>query len=230
MDRNCSVMGFLGVDKYEYIMYLSRVLYHLGKNVLMVDCSESGALASCFLCPEGIKNEIMEYRGVRFLDGRNSMDIDTFMDSKNMPAANKYDSILIDYGFHVDEQGLKNCDHLVYVTDQQAHNIRRVSKFIHLKDKQVNLIIKNLVNSRITPKYIISEINLKHISTKQTYVVYQDELDTNCRMNCQYDGVFRFVKLSSQSKNVIKGLLVELLPSITKRELKEAYKKAERGV
>lgn len=230
MDRNCSVMGFLGMDKYEYIMYLSRVLYHLGKKVLMVDCSESGALASCMLYPESIKNEIIEYRGVMFLDSRNSMDMDPYRELENESHSNEYDYILIDYGFHVNGNGLKSCDHLVYVMDQQAHNIRRLSNLIHLKDIKSNLIIKNVINSSITAKYIISEMNLEHLSTKQTYVVYEDELDANCRMNCQYDGVFRFVKISSQSKNVIKGLVVELLPKIMRRELKEAYKKAERGV
>lgn len=229
MDRNCRVVGFIGMDKYEYIMYLTRVLCLLDKKVLMVDCSETGALSSSVPCPEEIKNSVIEYRGVMFHDCRNKENKDPYSGKETNLNYEAYDFILIDYGYYTEAEGLCACDRIVCVTDQQAHNIQRITGIDLLKDKQKSLIIKDVVNSKITPRFIVDELKLENLSAKQTYVVYQDELDSKCRINCQYDALSRFLKLSMQSKNVIKGLVTELLPEITKKELEVAYKRAEKG-
>lgn len=231
MGRNCSVVGFIGIDKFEYIMYLSRVIYHLGKKILMVDCSDTGALTASVPFPKEVKNSVIEYRGIMFLDGRNTENKDPYgRKVANLQNLMKdYECILIDYGYNTDMDGLKTCDRIVCVTDQQLHNIRRVSGIGNLKEVRKCLIIKDYVNCNVTPKYIVSELKIDNLAAGQTYIVYQDETDAKCRINCQYDGVFRFHKLSIQAKNVVKGLLKDLLPEVTKKELDKAYKKAEKG-
>ncbi len=229
MDRNCRVIGFLGIDKQEYMMYLSRVLYHLGKKVLLVDYSETGALSSSIPSPKGIRNTVIESRGVMFLDNRNSKEEVPLWQNKADIQDAENDFALIDYGFCTGAIGLSACEQLVLVTDQQAHNINRLAGLDYLKEMRKSLVIKNVVSCRITRQYIAGELKLEGPASKQTYMIYQDEVDTKCRINSQYDGIFRFAKLSSQSKNMIKGLIVEILPEITKKQLKEAYKKAEKG-
>jgi hypothetical protein len=196
----------------------------------MVDCSETGALTSSIPRPfENINSEI-DYRGVMFLDQRNSIIGTTHCRSDVSICDKEYDCVLIDYGYNLNTKGLLDCDQLIFVTDQQAHNIGRLTIPNNLRDNKKCLIIKNLVRSRITPSYILSELMLDNLSSTQIYVVDQDELDSKCKINCQYDGTFHFMKLSTQTKSIIMGLSVALYPDITKKDLKEAYKKAERGV
>ncbi|MDF2942794.1 MAG: hypothetical protein K0S01_1652 [Herbinix sp.] len=229
MDRDYRIVAFVGIDKQEYILYLSRILYLLGKKVLMVDCSETGALTASIPTPVGTINSIIENRGVMFLDAR-SLNKDNSLCWEEVSTDEVYNYILIDYGYNTHAEGLNDCDQLVIVTDQQAHNIGRLSIPAHLKDKDKILIITNVVACKITPQFITNELKLNHLVTKKVYVVNQDELDMECKIKCQYEGIFRFIKLSTQLKSVLKGLIMELLPELQKKILKEAYKKAERGV
>jgi hypothetical protein len=230
LDRNKKIVGFIGMDKYEYILYLSRILYHLKKNVLLVDCSETGALTASIPIPKGATDTVIETRGIMFLDGRSSFENHSFCWEEAPINEKEYDYVLIDYGYNTNADGLRNCDQLVIVTDQLAHNLGRLSIPDFLKDKEKTLIIKHVVSCKITPEYIAKELDFDHPFTKKVYVVYEDELDRECKIKCQYEGVFRFIKISMQLKSVIKGLTIELLPKLTKKELKVAYKKAERGV
>lgn len=229
MDHNCKVVGFLGIDKYEYVLYLSRVLYHLGKKVIMVDYSETGALAASIPCPEGLKNSVIEYRGVMFSDG---MDTNETKDNGNDKAEfqkNDFDCVLIDFGLRVGNEKLKFCDRIICVTDQQIHNIKRLAVVGDLQGVKKSLVIKDVVGSRVNPSYIICEFEQRNLKAEQIYIVNQDEIDTRCRINSQYDGVFHFRKLSMQTKTVIWGLIYEMYPNAEKKALNDAFKKAEKG-
>jgi hypothetical protein len=229
MDRNCQSIGFLGIDKYEYILYLSRVLYHLGKKVLLVDCSETGALTSSIPRPKAKFNSEIEYRGVMFFDQQKSND-NPYGWSEVIMGDKEYDYVLIDYGFGGNTKELAKCSQLVFVTDQQAHNIHRLRIPDDLKHCEKYIIIKNYVKCRITPSYILSELTLDYLSANQIYIADQDELDLKCKINYQYEGTFHFRKLSTQTKSIIKGLLIKFCPEITKKQIKEVCKKVERGV
>lgn len=230
MDRNYSVVGFLGIDKYEYIIYLSRVLYHQGKKVLLVDCSETGALTAAIPFPKNISNSMIEYCGVFFMDRRGMKNNASFL-HKDMEQQDKvFDYVLIDYGFYTDAKSIDHCNHIVCVTDPLAHNIGRLASLEHLKEINTSLIIKNYVNSKITPNYIIRELGFEKHRINHTYVVYLDEVDAEAAVHCQYDGSLRFTKLTLQTKYVIKGLTKELLPEVNKKEIYKAYNKAKRGV
>ena len=63
------LIGFLGCDKYEIILYLSRILYHLGKKVLLVDYAESEALYQSIPVPDTLKDEnnYIHYSGIDFI-------------------------------------------------------------------------------------------------------------------------------------------------------------------
>ena len=46
-----NVVGFYGIDNYEIILYLTRVLSNAAKKVLIADYSDSNALMSCIPIP-----------------------------------------------------------------------------------------------------------------------------------------------------------------------------------
>jgi hypothetical protein len=224
----CHIAGFVGVDKYEYIMYLSRVLYHLGKKVLLIDYSENGALSACIPKNITLENFVLDYRGVYFINqctgygmySEGTFDIDQFTAS--------YDCIIVDFGFASCLTDSIRCDELIFITDQQAHNIRRINSIIHNGAKKF-LIIKDIISRRVSVRYIIDELSPEENQYKQIYMAYLDDIDYSNKINCQYDLRFCFRKLSRQTKNIIKGLASEFYPELPKKLIDAAYKKAESG-
>ena len=67
----CKIIGFMGLDVQDTILYLSRIFYQMGKRVLMADYSESQALYYCIPMIPGTNDyaETIEYRGTYFTRG-----------------------------------------------------------------------------------------------------------------------------------------------------------------
>lgn len=211
------VIGFIGIDKYEYIMYLSRVLHHLEKKVLLIDYSESEALRSCIPTLKSPVSEVIEYRGIKFLNGK-------------LEALNgDYDCVLIDFGMNNKHPSINQCDHLVYVTDLQLHNIDRLYEVPGHKEIEKSLIIKDICACKLKPRYAINTINLTNLSPNNILAVSFDYIDYKCKITCQCDDVFQFKKISIQTKNAVIKLVSICCDIATNKELMTAYNKAKKG-
>lgn len=226
MDRNRIVIGFVGIDKYEYIIYLSRILYHLNKRVLLLDNSDSGALTGCIPTPIELKDKRIEYRGVMFQNIRNPVERNY---SEEDQGYDGYDCILIDYGNEAKVFDNLRPDFLVYVTDQQVHNLNHLAEQKIMDVTGKILIIKNYINHKTTPSFIMEQLNLCEENLRSTYVVSPDELDEKNKLSCQTDYEVKLKKLSVQTKNLVRGITMELYPDISMKELNKGWKKAERG-
>ncbi len=217
-------IGFAGVDKQDIILYLARILYHIGKQVLIVDKSESQAVTECIPCPAGLENTMIEYRGIYFVNGRKSeKDLPAILRKKN------FDYILTDYGFWQDEKEFTELDYLIYVTDQQKHNMNRIMPMIKNRRDRQSIVIRDVVGHISDMRDRISFQELSMIPADRVFIIYQDELDTKFKLRCQYEIVFRFGKLSVPAQNAIKGLIMEIVSGLDKKDFFSAYRKAKRG-
>lgn len=227
MDRK--VIGFVGINKAEYLLYISRVLKNLGKKVLLIDCSENGALALSVPSPKGMTNVTIDYRGVYFADHRSSRveqsENDKDLDFHHMG----YDCILVDYGFDTLSEGLKFCDKLICVTDQQIFNIDKLKDIRKVKDVSKALVVRDIVNHKIGPDYITEELSLHNLEASEVFSVSLDEYDVSRRLDSQYDDKFIFKKLSKPLKMLIQELSAVICPDIPAKDIEVAYRKAERG-
>lgn len=232
MDHNCRVIGFLGVDKYDFIIYLSRILNAMGMKILLADYSESFALSCCIPHPEALKKDIFEYRGIYYINraelGENSQLInETFEIHKQ-----QYDYILVDYGFNFNFIGLDNCDDVICVIDQQVHNLRQFSMnngMENIKGILTALIIRDVRDCNTKYRYLIDEVGLGQIAVTRTLITYQDDLDARYRLNCQYDGVIRMQRLSTYMKSALKGMVTLIVPEVDRKTVKKAFNKAAKG-
>lgn len=219
-----NVIGFIGSDKYEFILYLSRILYHLGKKVLMVDYSEKFVLSQCIPKPEKLNHkdykDYIDYCGVDFIKG-----IDLKENWKT-----EYDVVLIDFGFHPDAETITYCTKLIYVTDLQLQNVNRMKSFLSetCYTADAAFVIKDVVDCKITPEFILEQLE-QEFDENQTYILYQDSFDTKYRILCQYNLKYNFGRLSKPTKIFLKDLARGSLQTQDEKGLKEAYKKAERG-
>lgn len=216
-----NIVGFMGIENYEIIMYVSRILNNLGKKVLMVDYSETGSLAACVPVPVGLnaKDDIIDFRRTDFTMKIISSDI-----------LNEYDDILINFGFNVSDDILDACNHLVFITDQQKQNIENIAALpkVEINDTRKQMVIKDSVESKINQAYILKELK-NVVFDDNVYVLDQDENNTISKLLVQYDVKFGFRKVSKALKNYLKDTVKSLYTELSDKELNRAYKLAEGG-
>lgn len=215
-----NVIGFAGIDKYEFILYLSRIIFHLGKKVLLVDYSESEALYQCIPVPESLREVgcSIHYRGIDFVLGK------YYHEDLGL----NYDVVIMDLGFQEMADVVSECTSLFYVTDLQLHNIRNLRIHISAEGIPVNLIIKDVYSCKIKPEDIIEEWK-QEIKLHKGYILYLDPWDLKCKIQCQYDSVFQFQKLSTPVKELLNDIIKQMDLRLTEKEMSRAYHKAERG-
>jgi hypothetical protein len=215
-----NVIGFIGSEKYELILYLSRILYHLNKKVLLVDYSESKALYQCIPIPDLLHKEKngIDYRGVDFIQGQYY--------SNNL--RKNYDVILMDFDFGSQDEIILQCNKLFFVTDLQLHNVNRLNPihYIHIKEKY--LVIKDVFQCKIKPEYILGQFD-EVIQKENVYILYLDTLDLKYKLQCQYNSIFQFNKLSAPAKYFLNEVIKMMDGNIGNKQLKYAFQKAERG-
>ncbi len=231
-DKEGIQVGFFGIEKYELLLYLSRILRQLGLSVLLVDYSENGALSAGIPVWEEFgeagREEMtaenapyqtaVDYCGIHFL--RELM--------VGPSVRSRYDCVLIDFGFDLEHPAAAECRAAVIVSDQQIHNIRRLRRPKLWERFRVYAVLKDLCPCRITPDYILEEMGLK-VEEGRRYAVYQDAWDTKCRISCQYSKLSPFVRISREYRDFLKNITRDLFPDFSKSEVDRAFRAAEKG-
>lgn len=216
MLNNSQIVGFIGIDKYEIILYLANVLVKLEKKVLLIDAAETSALSYCFSVPGDVdlKRETITHVG---LDYTKNLDLELHKE--------KYDVILIDYGFSFRREDLEDHNSICLVTDKQLHNLNRLSK-VKAANQDTFLLLKNIdkADNINQIKYAFSK-DLKIINV---YPFSTDNVDQIHTYSLQYGKEMRVKILSYEYKQIMKRFVIDLL-GITEKEYKEAFKKLKRG-
>lgn len=228
-------VGFFGIEKYEILLYLSRIIKQLGKSVLLVDYSENGALSAGIPVWEKYgeygeygtamvaENEeyktAVDYCGIHFM--RNL--------ALNEEVRKQYDCVLIDFGFELFHDAAVRCSKIVYVADQQLHNLKRLRDHDSWPQAETYAVLKDLCPCRITPEYILSEIRLT-LPEERQYAIYQDIWDLKCRISCQYSKLSPFVRLSRECRDFLKDFTGAIFPEFGRAAVDRAFRAAEKGV
>ncbi|WMJ87535.1 hypothetical protein [Anaerocolumna sp. MB42-C2] len=215
MSTKANIIGFLGIETYDIILYLSKLLFHLNKKVLIVDNSDTEALTYCIPIPASMNPKInrIHFCNLDFIKEKNVTDY-----------LKEYDYILIDFGFKTNHMEIHNCSYIYLVTDKQQHNLARI---LNLKCKQeVFLIIKDRIKNK-SLTYLLEMMKDNGINIKQYYCLYYDDLDKENMTGIQYRNEISFKHQSGQMKDLLNELIETL--SFNKIEAGQAYKKAKRG-
>lgn len=216
-----NVVAYIGIESSDIILYLSRILAHLGKKVLIVDHSDASSIIDTVPRPEGIEidQDIITYRQVDYTTANIN---DTMLEY--------YDDILISYGYQDMPQDINYCNRFVYVTDLYSHNYNRINEFQYELSKQSKtaLLIKEAIELDISPEMVKEKIK-PNISKDNITVLYRDERDYSNSILCHYQGVIRFKEISKQLKNYLLKEIYHLYPQMEPRILTNAYRRARKG-
>ena len=225
-------VGFFGIEKYELLLYLSRILRQLGLRVLLVDYSENGALSAGIPVWDqfgGAGREELAAENASYQTAVDYCGIHFLRELMVGPAVrSRYDCVLIDFGFELEHEAVRECSRAVIVSDQQLHNIHRLRHPLLWESMPVYAVLKDMCPCRITPDYILEEAGVK-AEEGYRYVIYQDAWDAKCRISCQYSKLSPFVRISREYREFLKNITKDLFPEFTKSEIDRACRAAEKG-
>lgn len=235
------MIGFLGADKYDILLYLSKILTRLNQKVLLVDYSENRALTCCipipgkrqgiltirdrtgaYLEPSGRKTEEerISYQGIDFL-------IEPLY-GQLMEMKERYDLILVDLGFQVYSKLIHECNQIYLSLDQQLHNIMQL-KPISLMGEEVEkkcfILFRQVYDCKISTAYLLEELAL-NVPEDNIFPYYQETMDMKYCIDSQYNHTFHFAHISRGLKSCLLYLLRNLLPQLSEQQRKSAYKTA----
>ena len=218
-----NIVAYIGIDNFDNILYLSRLLSKLGKKVLVIDHSESLSVQYSIPLPKGMdcRREIITYRQVDFTT-----------QEMNRGMKEEYDDILICCGFHKKAKEIAHCNKVVFVTDLYRFNYARISDVSYVNDSnneiEQELLIKDAAPIKITPDILRERMGLP-ISADHISILYHDERDYTNSLICHYNGSFRLKGISKQRKKYLLEEVKKLHPEIKFNQAKTAYRHARRG-
>ncbi len=208
----CKVIGFIGLDVQDTVLYLSRIFYQMGKRVLMADYSESQALYYCIPMIPGTDDyaEIIEYRGTYFTRG--------LLCQENYK---EYDVIMIFFGFAQHEK-INHCTHRIYTTDCEKNHIERLKEIGGGEADYLQLVYRNAGDER--------QAALGMVRESCQYSCNDSTKEKKLRIQCQYNEIFSFRGISSNFKRYLEDTVRAVFPEESAgKEFAEHFRRAQQG-
>ena len=208
------IIGFVGLDVQDTILYLSRIFYHMGKCVLMADYSESQALYYSIPLIPGTDAYAghVEYRGTYFTGG---------------PIREKeygeFDVIMIFFGFAVRRE-MERCTHMIYTTDSEKNHTERLKEVGKADAGYLQLVYRN------AGKWGEKEGAFKVRESCQ-YSCNDNSREKKLRMQCQYNEIFSFRGISAKFKRYLEETVRAVFPEEgTGKTFAESFRRAQEGL
>lgn len=213
-----NIIVYVGIENFDLVLYLSRILAKLGRKVLVMEYCDIGVFDCIIPKPAGIDStkEPITYRHVDFAKSPITEDMKRY-----------YDDILITFGFN--NPGNLACSRIVIVTDLYLHNITRLKPCLlesNCQDK--SFLIRNIVNVNINPK-IMQEHFGSQVEKDNLSLINYDENDISNAILCQHNQSIRFLNISNEMKKYLIKEAMKLCPNMKKKKIMDAYTAARKG-
>lgn len=214
--KSKKIIGFHGIESYEIMHYLSRILFHMGCKVLLVDLSETCSLTGTVPIPNGLKykEQVIDYKGVDFSLSTSSIN------------NKEYNVVLVYFGFLFDPDIFRICDVIFYVTDQQHHNVKRLNK-LHASINRY-LIIKDYIPCKIRSEFIKNTLTKLSIPNEKCIILPYDKKDKLSMIQNGWNNTIQFNQVSNKMRELLFTILILIL-EINEKAVIKACKKAEKG-
>lgn len=199
-----NIIGFVGYESEDIVLYLAKVLYAFEKRVAIVDRTEQEMLLE--LLEVGVERE-GEYEGI-------------WVTSQGVEKE-KYDIVFLLFGYRFMHPKLYECEFLIMVTDgvpAHASLLRKIGQW----ERVTCLIIRNLVEMKYGEQYL-------RILTGQTeltcFMIPYEEQDIRIKYCLGSDTEICIKKLSKEMKQTLIQLVLWLFSDYSENELKKKIRK-----
>ena len=199
-----NIIGFVGYESEDIVLYLAKILYAFEKRVAIVDRTEQEMLLE--LLEVGVERE-GEYEGI-------------WVTSQGVEKE-KYDIVFLLFGYRFMHPKLYECEFLIMVTDgvpAHASLLRKIGQW----ERVTCLIIRNLVEMKYGEQYL-------KILTGQTeltcFMIPYEEQDIRIKYCIGSDTEICIKKLSKGMKQTLIQLVLWLFSDYPENELKKKIRK-----
>lgn len=190
-----SIIGFVGYDSYDLILYLATVLTEMGQRVIVSDSSDLRALSLCIPSLEDWEDGPVEYFGIEFVQ-----------DLQEEPE--DFDWLFIDFGWSGGEQEFQ-CDELYYVTDYKQHNMLGLLDHLVEYESVLGILLRDKIDSKVTAQSVASELGLEDLPEESLYEVNEQAPDLMAQMLCQHNSGIPIRMISENMKGFICDFLAD---------------------
>lgn len=231
-DATTKIIGFVGCEKHDLIMYLASILQQMKESVILIDLTDEGALSECIqdvnISQEEITQPcIMDYRGIhyvpRFEHWQLRMDIITpYLYHED----HEYKYVLVDFGYQTGHTALSQCDLIVSVSDMQKHNIIRIQSLMEVEGIHPIIVLRDVINCKIKPTDMIPK---EYLDKENVTVLEFDIFDFIGRIQMQYSKQLHTARVSKQLQNLLFNITQVVKPEVNEKELSAAMVRVKRG-
>jgi len=199
------VIGFVGYECEDIVLYLAKLLTYLGKKAIIVDRTEQEMLLEVLEIPTGTVREA---------------DISGVTVTTRGLGGESYDVIFYLFGYRLIHPKLYECSSLIMVTDGVPAHASLLRKIGHWDRKQ-HLIIRNLVPMKHTEQYLAS---LAEHGENYSELPF-DEKDFRMKYSLGAYADCKIRQLSKGMKDTLVTLVEFISPDIPERLVREAIRK-----
>ena len=203
-----NVVGFVGYECEDIVIYLAKILQALGKNIAVVDRTEQELL--CEIFELRTENEITwkegEYCG--------------FLITNRGVCQETYDFIFYLFGYRLNHPKLYECGTLIMVTDGVPAHASLLRKIKHGECNNY-LILRNLIPMKHTEEYLAVLAGKE----KEYFEIAYDERDVRNRCNLGVHTGCEIKRLSVEMKRVLFQMVCNLTPEYGEKRIWEVIKK-----
>lgn len=218
-------VGYVGLETFDVILYITRTLTKLNKRVLIIDLSKSGNM------------ERVIYHGMNLDSSKNIVNYRDINYVRYIPSNEEMSSfeggvIFMVFGQNYNEDTLKlsyNFDFLNIVVNTFPNFITNINTLLKdINNNNIHLLIRDIINIDDIER-VKAGLDLKVEPTNIDHLYYSIE-DYESAINCQVSQVVRFTNISSDMKRHIVSAIKGLYPDIKEKPIRKAVAMAKKGV
>ena len=198
------LVGFVGYECEDIVLYLSRILTSLGKKVAVIDRTEQEMLLEILEMGKEVHEE--DYYGIKITDQGVNYE--------------EYDIIFYLFGYRLIHPKLYECEALIMVTDGVPAHASLLRKIGNWERKQY-LLIRNLVPMKHTEIYLTILADNENNYCEIPY----DENDIRMRYSLNSYSGGNVKLLSAGMKRALRILLNFLSVEYQERNIRDVMKK-----
>lgn len=203
-----NVIGFVGYECEDIVLYLAIILNRLGKKVAIIDRTEQELLL-----------ETLEIQDARVNLDKEGEFFGIWISNQGT-GQEAYDIVFYLFGYRLIHPKLYECESLVMVTDgvpAHASLLRKIGKW----DRKQYLMIRNLVPMKHGGQYLALLAENEH----NYYEIPYSEKDLRMKYSLGAYAGNMIKKLSEEMKEALAALVVFLSPDYSERSVRSIMKK-----
>lgn len=209
------IIGFIGIDCTDIVVYLARMLNATGKKIAIVDCSMNKNLKRTVALPQELVKGDGYYKEILILSG----------EKDNLADLNAQDIVIYYFESNINHIHIAQCTDFVFVSDMVLSHVQ-LFKELCIGEVSKIMLIHNAVSVKYGEQYLITQTGQK-FKEEDIFIIPYEERDFRSKCYLCIDKTHRLTKLSSGMKSVILNLFLRYIEiEYTGKELTQLLKLA----